>query len=597
MLDWQISEEEQPLANLRQEGRPMRRMRRWRLWVGLLLVLVVAGLLLFRWRLSERTEAMEADLKAFIRHEEQQRAFGLAKQADQLMVSNAPTEWQQAYRLSFADPDDVQQVSLEIEEIELNGSEAYVTVRLDNARRKRRVAQVRFYRLVGQEWRRAPLFAAFWGQEKQIELADEDITIVYPAREEAFAQRLAADLPALLQQWPSKQKQQGGLTPFTIKIEPTEFAPALLYVEQYDSTQQITLNSPQLIMPEHANIDGEGAIRLALANALLEEVDLSNYAQKSLLPSGATFLGALRNTFVLRWALPDEAIPRQIWHDKMADLSPGPFLGQWKINRGKMPLERVWEPHLSEAMSLLIANYLYDQYGSQTLKTIASQLPSAQSWDRIFYPLTSRYTIELEEEALWANSTTKTVVSPPPQLPLPVTVINVDARTGQLEVQIADQERTLSIETADSTLIDAEKRRLTAECAILHKELIITEGDWLEMGQALQARQLIVNDPQPAILPEEAALASPDTLAYLVELRNTPGRGFDAFLALSEDGTVTPLSTLPPQITPGWQMRSSIPWPARFLLTVSVPNCSFMWLLMYDPQQGVVDQPKNTLPM
>lgn len=70
MLDWQISEEEQPLASLPQEERPVRRVRRWRVWVGVLLVLVVVGLLLFRWRLSERTEAMEADLKAFIRHKD-----------------------------------------------------------------------------------------------------------------------------------------------------------------------------------------------------------------------------------------------------------------------------------------------------------------------------------------------------------------------------------------------------------------------------------------------------------------------------------------------------------------------------------------------
>lgn len=484
MFDWQVSEEEQPLANFPQEEHPVQRVRRWYLWGGLLLVLMMVGLFLFRWRLSERTELMKSDLKAFIRHEEQQRAFGLREQADELMVSNAPEQWQLAYRSTFVvEVDEVQPLELTIEEIELEGTSAYVTVQLNE------VAQVRFYRLVGQEWRRAPLFAAFWGQEKRIELADEDITIVYPAREEAFAQKLAADLPALLQQWPSKLRLP---LPFSIKIEPMEFARPLLYISRNDEIQQITLNSPNLMMPGRAEVGGEGAIRLMLANALLDTANLDHETQQSLLPGAPTFLAAFRNTIILRWALPNEAIPRQIWRDKVAGRWKSPFLGQWLINREHVLLTRTWEPRLSEATALLMADYIYDQIESEEVRHVAQRVLTAPSWDRIFYPYTRRYTISLEEEML-LGTPVKMTAHNINALPLSVTILDINAESGVLETEITGQGRPLKIRTGDSTFIDAEGEAVDACCAMLHQEVTVKEGDWLEVGQELQARQLVIN--------------------------------------------------------------------------------------------------------
>ncbi|MGB0387998.1 MAG: hypothetical protein ACPGWR_24550 [Ardenticatenaceae bacterium] len=589
MFDWQVSEEEQPLPNLPQEERPTRRVRRWRLFGGLLLLLVMAGLFVFRWRLGERTEAMEADLRAFIRYEEQQRAFGLTEQANELMVSNAPKGWQQAYRLSFA-KSSKEPTSLEVEEVELNGTAANVRVRLDD------VPQVRFYRLVGQEWRRAPLSEQFWGEERQLELADEDMTIVYPAREEVFVQNLAADLQGLLQQWPAKTSPSA---PFTIKIKPSEFAPALLNVSVSDDTRQIVLNSPNLMMQPASRSatdggmrrppDGEAGIRFGLADALLEEVDLDYQIQKLLLPGGTPFLGAIRNTFILRWALPDEAIPRQIWHDKVADLWKSPFLGQSKIDKKEVSLERTWEPRLSEATVLLMADYLYDQIGPEGLGKIIKQLSTAQSWDRIFYPLTGHYTIELENKVRWANNERKTVAQ---RLPFSATWLDMDPESGVLKVEVAGHDKPLSIQTADATLIGAEGTSSGGDCAALYKEVTITEGDWLTVGHELKARQLVVSEPEPAIESENMTLAPPDTLAYLAEQRDglQRRRGAGTFVALSEDGGTTDLMTLPSLMTTGWHTQPKIPWPARFLLTLTVPNCEQAWLLMYDPQQGIVDR-------
>ncbi len=590
MLDWQINEQEQPLPDLSQEERPVRRVRRWRLWGphgapwgGLLLVLMVVGLFAFRWRLSERTEAMEADLKAFIRHEEQQRAFGLIEEADGLMVPNAPEGWQGGYRSTFVEKsDEVRPASLKIEETSLNGTEAYVTVRLDS------VAQMRFYRLVGGQWRRAPLFPAFWGEQKQIELADEGITIVYRTLEEPFAQRLAADLPTLLQQWPNGVQL---VMPFTIKIEPMEFGSAQLYISHDYRATQITLNSPQLIMPEYANVDGEGAIRLTLADALLEEVDLNYDAQQPLLPGGVTFLGALRNTVILRWALPDGAIPRQLWRDKVEGRWKSPFLRQWLINRDDVLLSSTWQPRLSEATALLMADYLYDQIGPEELQHVIKQLPTAPSWDRVFYPYTRRYTISLEEEMLLGNPA-KMTAHDINSLPLSVTVLDMDPERGLLEAEITGQGRKFSIKTDDSILKTPEWAIFSGRCAMLHQEVTITEGDWLEVGQTLQARQLLVSSSEPAmgLLPTDTTLARPDTLAYLAERRRSTEQGgrFSQFLALSEDGTTTDLMTLPSLMTAVWSMQSQNPWPSRFLLGLSVPNCEQTWLLMYDPQQGMV---------
>lgn len=590
MIDWQVNEEEQPLPKLAEEKYPA---RRWRLWGGLLLLLMVIGLLVFRWRLNERIELMEADLRAFIRYEEQQRAFGLKEEANELMVSNAPKVWQQMYRSSFVKSDEIQPIKLEIEKIELQGADAYVTVRfgyiddLDGSDNNQ--SQVRFYRLVGQEWRRAPHSQPFWGEERQIELADEHITMVYPAREEPFAQRLAADLPILLQQWPAKTNDSMPI-PITIKIKPSEFAPALLNLSASDTTRQIVLNSPNLMM--RGEPSGEEGIRLALADALLEEVDLDYKAQKLLLPGGTPFLGAIRNTFILRWALPDESSPRQIWHDKARELWKSPFLGQSKINKKEVSLERTWQPRLSEATVLLMADYLYDQYGSQALSQIIKQLPTAQSWDRIFIPLTGHYTIELENKVRSANNESQTVTHDAPKLPFSATLLDMDPESGVLEVEVAGQDRPLSIQTADSTFIDAERTNWSGPCAMLYKEVTISEGDWLEVAQELKARQIVISDPEPAILAQNITLAPPDTLAYLAERRDDTerGRGFDTFVALSEDGRSTDLMTVPPSMSVGRHTLLAIPWPARFLLTLSVPNCEQAWLLMYDPQQGLVDR-------
>jgi hypothetical protein len=252
MIDWQVHEEDDSPIRATEE-RSSRHLYHWALFGGLLLLLMVLALLIFRWRISERQEAMQADLKAFIRHEEQQRLFGLTERADKLMVPEAPKVWQEAYLSSFAEADNVQPVELEVAEIEFDGTGAYVTVRLDN------VASVRFYRLIGQRWQRAPLLRvglvtlergerailrplAFWGEPRQIDLADEGLTIAYRARDEAFVERLSHELPALLGEGSAWPKIASNI----ITVSPYEFGPPLLLHEK----NEIVLNSPKLVMAD-----------------------------------------------------------------------------------------------------------------------------------------------------------------------------------------------------------------------------------------------------------------------------------------------------------------------------------------------------------
>lgn len=56
MMNQQINEQEQSLANNSPEKRAARRVRGWPLFGGLLLLLIMAGLFVFRWRVSEGTQ-------------------------------------------------------------------------------------------------------------------------------------------------------------------------------------------------------------------------------------------------------------------------------------------------------------------------------------------------------------------------------------------------------------------------------------------------------------------------------------------------------------------------------------------------------------
>ena len=585
MLDWQVQEEEQPFTSDSREDPPSRRGRDWRVVGGVLLLLMVAGLFIFRWRVRERTDAMRENLKTFIRYEEQQRVFGLEEQIDKLMVPDASEVWQEAYRSTFVKTDEVEPVELEVDEIELDGTNAFVTVHLDE------VPQVRFYRLVEQKWRRAPLSDGFWGEERQLYLFGQGMTISYRARDEAFVQEVVEELPLLLQQWPMKEQIR------KIQITPQEFGQALLEVEE----TQIRLNSPTLLMQGHT--DGESAVRLALADRLLAEtmsdalLDRANSDKKTerpRLPGAMPFLQAIRMSFILHWALPDAAIPRQIWHP-VAALWKSPFLGQWEANREERLPSSVWQPRLSEATSLLMADYLHDQYGSEALQEVMNELPSAQSWDRIFYPLTGRYTVELEDALLSTNSATKTENNVP-QLPFDVTLLDMDLDNGVLNFEIkdqADQDAQLSVKVNQSTLSGLQRTISPGHCAALHKQLTITEADWLTVGQELQARQLVVSRSSPSIsLPADRTLAPPDTFAYLAEQR-IDGEGnlrLHRFIALSEEGTTTDLTTLPSLMRLGRQIPSKTSGRTRFLLTLSAPECDEVWLFMYDPRRGILSR-------
>lgn len=580
MLDWQVREEEEPLASDSGEdppSRPAKRYRNWRVFGGLLLLLMVVGLFVFRWRLDERTKAMKDDLKVFIRHEEQQRVFGLREQVDKLMVPDAPKEWQEAYRSIFVKADEVLPVELEVDEIELDGTNAFVAVRLDE------VPQVRFYQLVEQKWRRAPLSDEFWGEERYVYLARQGMTISYRARDEAFVQNLATELPLLLQQWPMKK----GIR--RIQITPQEFGPALLEVEE----TQLTLNSPNLLIQGHT--DGERAVRLQLADRLLAKTNSDSERESPRLPGATPFLAAIRMTFILSWALPDEAIPRQIWH-QVAALWKSPFLGQWQVNREELLLESVWQPRLSDATALLMADYLYDQYGREGLEQVMKELPTAPSWDRIFYPLTGHYTVELEDALLSTNSAVKTEENNVPQLPFDVTLLDMDLENGVLDFEIkdrADKEAQLSVKVDESTLSGLQRTISPGQCAALHKQLTITEADWLTMGQELQARQLVVSRSSPSIsLPADRTLAPPDTFAYLAEQRidREGNLRLHRFIALSEEGTATHLTTLPPLMSLGRQIPSKTSGRTRFLLTLSAPECDEVWLFMYDPRRGILSR-------
>ncbi len=82
MLDWQVPDDESlpPLPDT--EAARRRSFRYGRHLTGLLLLGLLVGAALLRWRITERQQALQADLEVAIRQEEQQRAFDLTEAAD-----------------------------------------------------------------------------------------------------------------------------------------------------------------------------------------------------------------------------------------------------------------------------------------------------------------------------------------------------------------------------------------------------------------------------------------------------------------------------------------------------------------------------------
>ncbi|MGB0384498.1 MAG: hypothetical protein ACPGWR_06700 [Ardenticatenaceae bacterium] len=600
MMEWQVAKQGEDLSSLAEESPPpWRPAGYWRWVVGFLCLLIFVGGLWFRWRLGEGTRAMEADVEELVRFEEQQRFLGLREHGELLMGEDVPEWWAEAYLDTYADPKKRAVVEVEVDKVEFRDTNALVTVRLGGQ------AQLRAYELVSQEWRRVPLSMQVWGAWRTMTMSDSGIMIHYRARDEGFVEALVAELPILFEQWPVDSELR------SIVIQPREFGKETMFgfPQVKREGRRLLVNSPLLVLPSQS-VGAEAVVRLALANALLAEANPESevgLAERSVSPvtgepvlqNGLRFRAASRAIILVRWALPAEAHAdlRQLWQENPGGAWLSPFVTDWPTDRRLIYVHNLWTAQVMERGSFLVADYLYEQIGSEGLLRAVSEVPGAESWDRLFYPLLGRYTVELEEDvqrALGKKESPSKSKEQVPLLPFDGTLVALDPAGESFRLDVPALDQPLSIQATNATLVDPDGKPLPTGCAGLYKELTIKSGDWLELGQEFKASQIAVREiSPPLIMPfvADMVLAPSDTLAYSVESEEYQPDNVSSrihFRALRANGTMTDLGTWPLflQLISNPQGDSQ----GRFLLASRLPNCTQAWLLLYDPMRGITNQ-------
>lgn len=392
MFKWETEEDRRTLVAPPAPGRPYRPSRwAWLLLLGGLALLGAAALLVLRGRLAERQQAMRRDVVAFVEREERARLFGAREVAPELVAPGVPRSWYSAYLETFVASEDARPVDLAVEETVLEEKGALVTLRLGEQR------QMRYYRFVGPDWRRAPIPPAVWGDHQETVALPNGAKVIYRPRDAAFAQAVARDLPALfarLAQWPGELKVE------QIEVAPAEFSEPIVR----DADTSIVLNSP-LLVPLRGEFSGDAAVRLALAAALFGRAGPTAAAVNPL-PGSERFIAAAKRVAADHWALPAEAQARRAeeWRAQLGEHWISPFFAPWigsnlpHIGGGRGGAAAAPALEQTNAAALLMADFIYRSHGPEGLAAVIRQLGLAETWDEVFLATLDRPTIALEAE-------------------------------------------------------------------------------------------------------------------------------------------------------------------------------------------------------
>lgn len=580
MLEWDVMEEENPLPDLPAEEAPPGRSRRF--WAAVVLAGVAVALLLafvvYR-EMVNRRELMRADLEAFIRQEEQARAFGLRQQAAHLIAAGVSWEWWVNYLDSFARQGDrPHPLDIQLVDVKFDGQGALVTLTVNGHR------QMRYYRLVNQAWRRAMLpVEEVWGTRRFAVEPIEGVDLIYRPPDRAFAWQVARDLPALfttLADWPERPRV------VQIEIEPRDMAPPLIAADE----QRVVLNSP-LLVPQDGVLSGEGAVRLALATALLDQADGADESALSLPLLNATrFLEAARTVAAMHWALsPEEqAQQRNAWRET---------LGEWlspfeAIVALDPPQEAAVLIRRTDAAALLTAEYIYQTEGAAVLAAIVRRLPRADTWDEVFLETLGRPRDALEREvAAFVVAGTAGEGVPESRVPAsrsplepPLDAELLAFRSGRTVEALVGPDRLrveIELPARRNPIYADDGQPVAAGCLGPHSRARV-EGKWVVKGERFQAERVTLTVARlPLVL--RPLLPPADTLGYVV--RRDPFRPAEV-LAVGRRGVLGPVLELENAV----HIRPLPPdgGPVRFAITFFVPACPHYWVVLYAPREGLV---------
>jgi hypothetical protein len=406
-------------------------------------------------------------------------------------------------------------------------------------------AQVRYYRLEENGWRRAPLPQAEWGEEERLLSSPLVPALRFRHRDETFARALDSDLATLTEQ---VSKWEGWTRPQYIHIQPDEFGAPLLQ----ENASFVRLNSPQLLSYPRA-VGGEGAVRLALAQALFRlagpqppaeptEQEPEHEVLPPALAGAARFVEAARHVSAMRWALSPEEQERlrELWRGQLSrERWFSPFLTAPQTRRQI----DVQNPSRAEASALLAADYIYETGGPEKLAAIVNGTEGAQTWDRLLQQRLGRFAADLDREvAAYTWGGVAAVRALDEQASSPAVAVPFQTSGGQSHpdllgefyAQVPDADEPILVQTAGADIRLSDGTQIPPDCVGFDGPVEV-DGDWLDVGTRLRANRITLHEVLPPSEPE-SALPPAETIAYLLD--TTPPQ---TLLALQPDGSTAPL--------------------------------------------------------
>lgn len=640
MPDWQIiiEDEDFPQTPAQPPTEPPRTSSGWRwpLLVGaIVLTLLTIGLLALRQQRLVNQASLREDLTAHMFAEATLWAQGDISRAVDLIVPDAPRPWRQSYLQAFTSAVDRPQPGdgvIQIADVDFDGRCALLDATIDG------LAQVRTYCLRGQQWQRAPVPKAAWGSEQAVIDLAETVRLRYSPRDRALAETLARDASQLAAKVaaiaPEINLYQGSrfvtithsLLPYyyDVTVRPTDLAEIVIEPHDLqrpllaDEGERIVLNSPlvvSLVGTDRASLSPEAAVRLALAEALLQRAEPPLPPTARDLPGAARFLKAARTVAAMHFVLPPEAQEDLLTHWRTQ------LHGEWISPLFAADLSPTEPPPEAQAevAARFLADYIYLLQGLEGLLQLIQQLPETSSWDVLFQATLERSAIILESEAaFYAQATAEEsptfhsllsldeALAPPP-LPLTATLLRVEPfPQRRLFVEVPTQADPLLVEVADDTPFQALTGEAVPPDCLPPGSAIELAGRWLEARRRLLAERVTVHTAMPL----EIGSAPPDTLAFLISgepfdeqetsttetiypgtksyLQARRARVAKALLAVDSRGRLHHLSALSPTLQvfslPSFENRP------QFLFRLDPANCNRDWFVAYDPAQGIRGQ-------
>ena len=579
----------------------------WRPWLPVaaaaLVLLLVGAATLLRERAAGEA-MMRADLAGVIFEEETVRFLNDPDRAGTFVWPGAPSAWQRTYSQRFkTEPGAAPPAAVHVEEIDFDGQCALVSASLDG------YPQLRAYCRNGPLWQRAPVPDSAWSGPLQAIDLPGGARLSFRPLDEPFAAGLAADLPPVLARLEELAPAAGRLQDLEIVIEPRDLHSPL----RSDNGSRLVLNSP-LLAPFQGSLlpSGQGAVRLALAQALLRRAGLAPEPPRTL-PGAERFITAAQTVLAAHLLLPPPE-PERLAEEWRAGLV-GPWLSPFFADL-LLPVEPP-ESRQAELAAYVMAGYILNREGVNTLAAVLQQLPAAESWDALFKSTLQRPTIVLENEvdryrregdtpaAAGAGGAEAVAAG----LPLPAVLRRVTEQPGGGSVAQVDapgQAGPLLVELPFSLQFrTAGGAYLPPNCAFPGTRLEV-DGDWREVQRRLLANRVMIEEIRPLAIepapadttaflvwgeapaddPAELERVFASTQSYLITSRLPVPQ---ALVALRADGTIQPLTPLSPTL----QVR---PLPAtpdsavQFLFIVDRPGCNFSWFVRYDSRLGLTGQ-------